>query len=265
MRLIAVIPNYNHGKTLTRLLRQLLDKDFDAICVLDDASTDDSLKLLAPFADKIEIIKGPYNIGPGGNRNRIIPHIKDSDIIMFVDADMEFISEEIRQPVLNLFKSHPDVAMFGGGIKTKDDKPMTYNYGLHCSQLWHLIGLNIEHLAVFVHFKPLVKLIRPGAKYFTLNVEIRFFEPVERSVDSVSEGHFYVRADVFKEMNGFNDTLRYHEGGELAYRIRKAGYDIKFTPAVWARHLQIHPRNKLRVKEAKKLDKIIKEDDSTRD
>ena len=193
----------------------------------------------------------------GGNRNRIIPHIRNDDIIMFIDADMELVSLSVREPIEKLFKTQPRVAIFGGGIKTKTGKPMTYNYGLHQSQARHYLGLNIERLALVLHFKLLVKLIRPIARRFTLNVEIRFFEPIERPVDSVSEAHFYVPAKIFKEFGGFNENLRYHEGGELSYRIKKHGYDIKFTPKVWARHLEVHPRNKLRNDEAKKLDKIV--------
>ena len=263
MRFVVAIPNYNHGKTLVPLIDQLLTFGLDDIYVLDDASTDNSLKLLKPFGNKITIIRGPYNIGPGGNRNRIIPRVRDNDIIMFVDADMKMLSAEIKERITELFNAQPKVVIFGGGIETKKALPMTYNYGLHQSQFRHFIGLNLERLAVAVHFRPLVGLIRPLAKHFTLNVEIRFYEPIERSVDSVSEGHFYVRAKEFKKMGGFNDSLRYHEGGELAYRLKKAGHDIKFTPTVWTRHLEVHPRSKLRVKEARKLDKIIKQSKKT--
>jgi len=261
MRFIAAIPNYNHSRSLPPLLDQLLEEDFDAIFVLDDASTDDSLSALRPYKSKVKIIKGPYNIGPGGNRNRIIPHLKPGDIVMFVDADMQLRTAGIRPIIVNLFDDNPDVAMFGGGIEDRKGYPMTYNYGLHQSQFRHSIGLTIEKIARFVRFKFFARLIRPLALKFTYNVEILFFEPKERVVHgSVSEGHYYIRADIFKQLGGFNEDLRYHEGGEFAYRLRRAGHVIKFTPAVWTRHLEIHPRQKLRNKEAKKLDKIIEDE-----
>ncbi len=261
MRFIAVIPNYNQGASLPPLLDQLLEEGFDQIFVLDDASNDNSLALLKPYENKVKIVTGPYNVGPGGNRNRIIPHLKRDDVVMFVDADMQLITTGIKPKILKLFKANPDVAMFGGGIQDKRGKPMTYNYGLHQSQFRHAVGLMIEEITKLVHFKLFAKLIRPLALKFTYNVEILFFEPIERVVSgSVSEGHFYVRGDVFKVLNGFNETLRYHEGGELGYRLRHAGHVIKFTPVVWTRHLEVHSRQKLRVSEAKKLNQIIKEE-----
>jgi len=261
MRFIAVIPNYNHGKSLLALLDQLLVEGFDEIYVLDDASNDDSLKLLKPYEKKATIVSGPYNVGPGGNRNRIIPHLENGDILMFVDADMQLLTTGLRSKILKLFSANPDVAMFGGGIQDNKGQPMTYNYGLHQSQFRHGIGLSIEKVTRLIHLKLFAHLIRPLARTFTYNVEILFFEPIERVISgSVSEGHFYVRGDVFKQLDGFNETLRYHEGGEFAYRLRHAGYIIKFTPEVWTKHLEIHSRQKLRAGEAKKLDRIIKEE-----
>lgn len=261
MRFIAAIPNYNHGESLVGLIDQLLSEDFDKIFVLDDASYDNSLALLKPYKNRVEIIKGPFNVGPAGNRNRIIPHLKPGDIVMFVDADMKLVTTDIKPKIATLFKANPVVAMFGGGIQDKNGKPMTYNYGLHQSQFRHGVGLTIEKITRFVHFKLFAKLIRPLAQKFTYNVEILFFEPVERVVfGSVSEGHFYIRGDVFKKLDGFNENLRYHEGGEFGYRLRRAGHVIKFTPEVWTRHLEIHSRQSLRKSEAKKLDQILKEE-----
>ncbi len=261
MRFIAVIPNYNHGESLVRLLDQLLKEDFDAIFVLDDASSDNCQALLKPYKDKVKIIYGPFNVGPGGNRNRIIPHLKPGDIVMFVDADMQLVATDIKPKVTKLFEANPKVALFGGGIQEKNGHPMTYNYGLHQSQFRHGVGISIEKITKFVHLRFFAKLIRPLALKFTYNVEIAFFKPVERVVlGSVSEGHFYVRGDVFKDLGGFNEELRYHEGDEFGYRLRQAGHIIMFTPEVWTRHLEIHSRKSLRTTEAKKLSRIIKEE-----
>lgn len=48
----VIVPNYNHARYLERRMRSILDQtysDFDVL-VLDDASTDDSLAILEPFA-----------------------------------------------------------------------------------------------------------------------------------------------------------------------------------------------------------------------
>lgn len=258
MRFIAAIPNYNHGESLVHLLDQLLDEKLDAIYVLDDSSTDNSLELLKQYKDDVTIVKGPYNVGPAGNRNRILPYLKNGDILMSIDADMVLETKGVRKMITGLFKKDDSVALIGGGIYS-GGRPMIYNYGIHQSSFRHNIGVIFERIAQVLHFEPLVKLVRPLARPFTYNVEIRFFEPRERIVDSVSEAHYYIRGEEFKKLHGYNEKLRYHEGTELGYRLRKAGKTIMFTPAVWATHLEIHPRSKkLRRKEAKKLNSIIK-------
>lgn len=258
MRFIAAVPNYNHGKSLIPLIDQLIGEKLDAIYVLDDSSTDNSLKLLEQYKDKVTIVKGPYNMGPAGNRNRILPYLKNNDILMSIDADMILETKGVKKIITDLFGRDDSVVLIGGGIYS-NGQPMTYNYSLHQSSLRHGIGIFFERIAQILHFKPLVRLVRPLAKPFTYNVEIRFFEPQERIVDSVSEAHYYIKGDEFKRLHGYDERLRYHEGTELGYRLRKSGKSIMFTPAVWATHLEIHPRGKkLRQKEAKKLDNIIK-------
>ena len=44
---VAAIPNYNMGEHLRRLLPQVLAQHYDAVFVLDDASTDESADVVA--------------------------------------------------------------------------------------------------------------------------------------------------------------------------------------------------------------------------
>ncbi|MDX1765695.1 MAG: glycosyltransferase [Candidatus Saccharimonadales bacterium] len=260
MRMIVGIPNYNGSKSLMKLIPQLSDEDFDKIFVLDDASTDNSLEYLYEFSDRdVEIIEGNKNVGPGANRNRILPFVEDDDIIMFIDADMELQTRNVKSIITGLFEANPHTGMISGGILNKKGKPMPFNYGLDRSTVSDVIGYFFNYLATVLHFRFLIAPIRRLARRFTLNVEISHYPPEERRVDWAAEGHFYIRGSLFKELKGYDERLQYHEGIDLARRVRAEGYNILFNPSVWAKHLEVIVRDEHKLREHFKAKAIEKE------
>jgi len=82
----VVIPNYNGGPDLRKNLWALRNQslpDFE-IVVVDDSSTDDSLKIARRYADRL--CQTPRNSGPAAARNLGIRNSR-SDLIFFLDAD----------------------------------------------------------------------------------------------------------------------------------------------------------------------------------
>lgn len=247
MRIIAAIPNYNAAIHVIRLAKQLTTENLDAVYVLDDASTDDSLEKLYELGDKVEVIEGEANLGPAGNRNRILPYLQDEDILIFIDADMELVTTNIRPIIESLFSQSPKVGLIGGGIMNKQLKPMPYNYGLDVSDAKERTGRNIERIAKILHFRPLVWPLRKLAKPYTKNLDIRYAQPEEQTVDWVSLGHCYLKTSVFKKIGGFDGNLGYREEKLLARKIRSEGYEIQFSPQIWTKHLQLSRRSESRL------------------
>jgi glycosyltransferase involved in cell wall biosynthesis len=77
-RLSIVIPNYNYGRHFERLARSLysqtLGMDIVEIILVDDGSTDDSLRQAAHFEElrplRFEVLSGIHDGRPGNVRNR---------------------------------------------------------------------------------------------------------------------------------------------------------------------------------------------------
>src|SRR4029077_5074528 len=92
---VAAIPNYNMGDNLGKLLPQVLAQRYDGVFVLDDASTDHSVEVIAQFDDEVKVVRSPENRGAGANRNQIIDYVGDGAIIHFIDADMDLATAEI--------------------------------------------------------------------------------------------------------------------------------------------------------------------------
>lgn len=112
MRIIAAIPNYNSAVHVIRLAKQLIAEGLDEIYVLDDASSDDSLEKLYELGNDVTVIEGETNLGPAGNRNRILPFVKDDDIVAFIDADMELVTRQIRSVIEQTINQNEHVALF---------------------------------------------------------------------------------------------------------------------------------------------------------
>lgn len=240
MRFLAVIPNYNGAANLDALLRTVTKLGFDEVFVLDDASTDQSLEIIEHYSDRIKFVQGDDNLGPAGNRNRILPFMRQNDLLCFIDADMEVLSKNFRHQAQNLFKQETSIGIVGGLIFNKRGDPMTFNYGYFSNAWRDFAGSSIEHLAQVAPFlqQPLRMLARP----FTFNLEIRYSSPSRQEPDWVSEAFCIMRGDVFREVGGFDESLRYHEGQRIARQFYASGYRVLYWPDIHARHLEIQTR-----------------------
>ncbi len=92
-KISVIIPFYNTGESLLRLLRQVLRcgyENLEIICV-DDNSSDDSLAQLKRFVkdeSEIQIIEQAKNRGAASARNRGL-EVATGDLICFLDSDDE--------------------------------------------------------------------------------------------------------------------------------------------------------------------------------
>src|SRR5689334_9678647 len=70
----VVVPNYNHGRYLPRMLQKLCEQTRapDEIVLVDDASADDSVAIIEAFAAKLpqlKLVRNRVNIGTNRSTN----------------------------------------------------------------------------------------------------------------------------------------------------------------------------------------------------
>ncbi len=238
MKITAAIPHYNSLDTLWRLLSQLKEDTFDEIVVLDDASSIAPTKLEAEFPS-VTFHYGDKNVGAGGNRNRILNVVKEG-IVWFVDADMEIVSQKNAQQLRDIFAT--DVhQMVGGLIYTKSGQQMEWNYG------------HVMHPVHDARFEEMVAWLRAGGDgpawerlqqrgwdYPWLQPGLK--QPEKATYDWVAEGSFALPIELFSKVGGYDETLRYHEGQDLALRIRELKARVGIEPDIITRHLETHVR-----------------------
>jgi GT2 family glycosyltransferase len=241
MNITVAIPNYNGLDGLKILLPKITKGDFCGIYLLDDRSTDNSVAYAKTFP-QVNVVENAKNLGPGGNRNRILKETRLGDLLWFIDADMDVVTLDIEIVAEKLFRD-PNVGMVGGQIISPSGKAMYWNYGYEMHPLRdRLIDYYGSLANRFKENKRIHDLIRKHAIHYFYGLEIEAGNHVERAVEWVAEGNFLVRNDVFRKIEGFDENMRYHECHDIGKRIRKLGMKIIFTPEIVTRHLRIECR-----------------------
>ncbi|MFZ2664540.1 MAG: glycosyltransferase [Patescibacteria group bacterium] len=237
MKVTLAIPNYNGLENLKILLPRIAKEGFDEIIVIDDKSTDESISFLKSISD-IYVIQGDKNIGPAGNRNRVLGKAT-GDLVVFLDADMELITKDVVQKLNELF-SDSSKALVGGLILTLKNEPMWWNYGYELNPVRDAKAAVAHELAFkFWENSEVMEYIKNTYKEITRNFEITFEKPAEMEVDWVSEANLCIRRKVFEEVGGFDNKMRYHADQDLCKRVRDRGYKVYFSSLITTKHMEI--------------------------
>jgi O-antigen/teichoic acid export membrane protein len=187
-------------RTLEALLASQLPRDDFEIIVVDDASTDETSKIAARFADHV-IRTGDSPRGPAFARNRGAEAAR-APYIAFVDADVVVSTQAISRMVSRLDESAERVAVFGAYDDEPDDTSPVSTYR------------NLLHR--YAHLQ------------------------TAGNVATFWAGCGAVRADAFRAVKGFDQSRFPRpqiEDIELGYRLTRHG-TILLDPAIQGKHLK---------------------------
>jgi glycosyltransferase involved in cell wall biosynthesis len=140
VKIASVITNYNYadrvGLAIDSIKRQTLPPD--VIVVVDDWSTDNSMKSYRPYADDIHLFQTREHSGPSTAKNvGVVNSPKDINLLAFLDADDTyhpgFIEEALRH-----FKAFPDLAIVYADT-------IEYNHSTDISRVIYREPFTVEH------------------------------------------------------------------------------------------------------------------------
>lgn len=108
----VIIPAYNEGARICNTLESLKTVgDIDQIYVVDDGSTDDTF-IKASQMGFAQVIKQPMNLGKGTALERGVKEaIGNSDIILFLDADLESSAAEAIKLISPIKEEQTDITI----------------------------------------------------------------------------------------------------------------------------------------------------------
>ena len=109
-----LIANYNNSKHIDQCLASVINQDYKKIevIVVDDKSSDNSLKILNNYVDQIKLIKKNKKTGVGSfdQMNSYYEAFKESkgEVIFFLDSDDYFHLDKISI-IMNEFQQNPKI------------------------------------------------------------------------------------------------------------------------------------------------------------
>ncbi len=106
-----IIPTFNAAKTIADTLKSVFNsvyRNFEVI-IIDDCSTDNTIKICKDFSTKIIELK--ENRGPAFARNEGVRNSK-SEILIFLDSDVVF-PQNLFNDMLSYMRNQPNIAGVG--------------------------------------------------------------------------------------------------------------------------------------------------------
>lgn len=116
----AIIPNYNHADYIASTLKVAVGQTvpFDEIIIIDDASTDDSVRIIREciqHVPHVRLIQNSSNQGVIHTCNQGL-EVASGDFLFFMSADDDY-SPHIVEWCQSAVKMYPDVAMISGNTR----------------------------------------------------------------------------------------------------------------------------------------------------
>ncbi|MBL57628.1 MAG: dTDP-Rha--alpha-D-GlcNAc-pyrophosphate polyprenol alpha-3-L-rhamnosyltransferase [Flavobacteriales bacterium] len=208
-RVAVVILNWNGEKLLKEFLPSVVEyiPDYAEIIIADNASNDNSISFLEDNYPHIRIIKNTTNGGFAKGYNDALKQI-DHHYIVLLNSDIE-TPENWIEPVINFMDNHPDV---GAAMP----KILQYKKKSHFEYAGAGGGFIDRWGYPFCRGRIFNDLEEDFGQY---NSNIPIFW--------ASGACMFVRNEVFKELNGFDEFFFAHmEEIDLCWRIQRAGYKV---------------------------------------
>lgn len=235
--IVAVIPAHNASKTISALLDDLVGQGYDDIFVIDDASSDKTVRIVKKYRPKVKLIEGKENVGSGANRNRIIGKTPPA-IIHFIDADMRLLSRATPK-IIRQIEWPKNAAFIGGMVRNPDGTQNPFNYG---PRPHILTGVPQGGLQFIIWLAgrlswPAGKFLRSLLTPLLKGLPNIYIKQRPRRVHWAAESNMIVRSEEFTEHGGYDPRFRYSEIVDFALRIHRKGQHGYFHPDIDALHL----------------------------
>ena len=220
-RVAVIILNWNGEKLLREFLPSVVkytDPGLGRIVVADNASEDDSVRILEQEFPEVELIRFSQNHGFAGGYNRAVGLVPE-EIVVLLNSDVE-VAPGWLEPLVALLDEEP-------GIAAVQPKILAYTNRNHFEYAGACGGF-IDSLGF------------PFCRGRILNVteEDRGQYDEVREVFWCSGAALCIRRESYLQAGGLDERFFAHmEEIDLCWRIRNRGYALKVQPASVVYHL----------------------------
>jgi hypothetical protein len=209
MKISLVLVSYNTKKLLNECLRSIfLDGKNCQVIVVDNASSDGSIKMIKEKYPQVRLLVNYKNLG-FGKANNLGAKEAQGEIIFFLNSDT-LVPKGTLSKLGKFFDDHLRAGIVGPKIVLKDGETQPYSFG--------------DDPTIF-------NLVKD--KLFDHRSPIR-----TKRVDWITGAALAIRRDLFEEINGFDENIfMYFEDNDLCLRARKIGQGVYLDTEIEIIHL----------------------------
>ncbi len=214
------ILNYNGSDLLESFLPSVTDSTTRSndIHLIDNNSSDDSIRLVSEWFPEIETIELSKNYGFADGYNKGLKNVT-SKYTVLLNSDI-LANDGWLDPILDFMDKNPDVFAVMPKILSLENKSQ-FEYAGACGGLIDTFGYPFCKGRVFDHCE------EDNGQYD---------EPSE--VFWATGAAMVVRTDLFKKFGGFDaDFFAHQEEVDLCWRVKNAGYKCYVMPNSHVHHL----------------------------
>ena len=208
----VVILNWNGQQWLEKFLPTVIEKSSMAnIYIADNASTDDSISLIENNFPSVKIIQNQLNEGYAKGYNDALKDLKEKYFVL-LNSDIE-VTDNWIEPIINLMEENPNISACQPKILDYNNKDSFEYAGAS--------GGYIDNLGY-----PFTR----GRIFDSIESDNNQYDDV-KEIFWASGACFFVRADHFNEVNGFdNNFFAHQEEIDLCWRLKIKGYQLMVHP-----------------------------------
>ena len=207
----VVILNYNGVDYLKRFLPTVVENSTKChIAVIDNNSDDTSLNFIKTNYPDVQLISLKKNYGFSGGYNRGLAYVQ-ADNFVLLNSDVEVTPGWIEH-LLQFMRSHPEVAICQPKILSLQHKEQ-FEYAGAAGGYLDILGYPFCRGRIFNHLE---------------NDQGQYDD--DRIIFWASGACFFIRANVFNELGGFDEDFFAHmEEIDLCWRGHRAGYQTAYV------------------------------------
>ena len=212
-KVAIVILNWNGRKFLEQFLPSITRSSYSnwELVVVDNASTDDSIKFLATHYPDTRIVQNNLNEGFAGGYNLGLKQVK-APYYVLLNSDVE-VTTDWLQPMVDLLENDLSIAACQPSLLQFADKSR-YEYAGAAGGWLDVLGYPFTRGRVFDYCETVVGQYQEEIPIFW-----------------ASGAALFIRSKVYWELNGLDEHFFAHqEEIDLCWRIQWAGYKIYSCP-----------------------------------
>ena len=223
MQLSVILVSYNTESLLIdclNSLRKSLDGFDYKIIVIDNASLDGSVEIIANNCSECLLIKNSVNVGFGRANNQALPHL-EGDYVLLLNTDA-FVSPDSLVKTLAYMDRHAECGILGTRLVGRDGvlQPSCRYFPTPWNLFLQRSGLN--------RFFPRVQLVD----------DMSWDHTSVRQCDWVTGCFFLIRREVIDQVGLFDPRyFLYYEEVDLCFAAKKAGWEVHYHPDTSAIHI----------------------------